>query len=39
MEGEVGGAVTHQRLRGSGKEETTNGPLKCYSETGGLVMA
>lgn len=35
MEGEVGGAVTHQRWRWGGKGEKTNGLLKSYIEKGG----
>lgn len=34
----MGGAVTHQRLRRSGKAEKTNGFLNIYIEKGGLVM-
>lgn len=34
----MGGAVTPQRLRGSGKGEKTNGLLKNCIEKGGLVM-
>lgn len=33
----MGGAVTHQRLRGSGKGEKTNSLFKNYIEKGGLV--